>query len=901
MGRENPENDRDEMELIPSDSRELASEKAYTCQNCGSVFNRDKAFCPACGLGIQDMQQPARYEGYTAEIGMETGSRSVRIFALLSLILGIAGPLALGVGWLLAIIFGFTALNLMRSRGGFSKEKKLAVWGISLGFFWPTAFFILFSLYSYGRASERIISRNETAVADLLTDTAVAQRFIKSGHFIRHEGRNLYASTEELLSIEHRLIPESLDGYVSGYDIQMRVKPAEGFQVTAHPERYGSTGRKSFYIDETGELRGDDIKADRTFRSWTTLPRLRDNPVYDDYDNLIAESLIFLSRRLAEEGEFERARNILSGIRTEYYMMPAAARVDEALESLERHVYEEGSRQGYRKALAMLEEGRLRDALTKLKRVKSNYEDAVIIPEVNAKIAEVEDGISLILEAEARALFELAEEFEKTGDYDSAVEKYQKIVRELDSTSYYERASSLIKAVEARKLEKRAEDLFSDIAGLKIEDSYSEAISAVNSLMNHYAQTDFVQKNMQRLQVILSTAIGEREKDNAIRAFQQANFNAAIQAGESAVEANPALREKIVPIIMHSYLRRAESLYSNQAFAEAVPYYESWMELADYSDTAEYANYLESRYNVARDKFLEGSYEEAKGRLEGLERHFGRRDEFWYMLGSISALEKDYSIAITRLRRSVSINPDNHDAWYIKAMSKLYFVQEKEDELKELLGQLFSLKRGAPLFYDINTQVTGLHSKDLEIRQLAARTGGDEAAQRRRAGLRAERDRHEAQTRQRMIAIGDSIRNNNDIREKVTDTAGLISDAYNEINSHILRTPPGRRGRSRSEFVSLFRRKRQGFEGYLKLERGLNQEMRLEENAMLNLEFALNKFAQERSFDSELRDMFRLREGITQLGMQRSIEEGREELLRAIELKISVEEHITQAVRAGRN
>ena len=904
MEHENPENDReeDEKELVPSDSRELTYNKAYTCQNCGSVFNKDKVFCPTCGLSIQDMQQPARYDGYTAEIGIHAGggSRSARIFALLSLILGIAGPLALGIGWLLAIIFGFTALNLMKTRGSFSREKKMAVWGISLGFFWPVAFFILFSLYSYGRTSERIISRNEAEVENLLTEIAVAQRFVKSGHFIKHEDRNLYAEKEELLKIEHRLIPESMDDYVSGYYIQMRVKPDEGFHATAHPARYGATGRRSFYIDETGVLRGDDVKADRSFHGWTALPRLRDHSVYDDYDNLIAESLIYRSRSLASRGEFETARDILSEIRTEYYMMPAAARVDEAIQSLERHVYEEGARQGYREALSLLEENRLRDALSKLKRVKGHHEDAVIIPEVSAKIAEVEDRISSLLEAEAKNLFEQAEEFEKKGDYDKAIEKYRKIVGELDSTSYYERAANSITSVESRKLEKRAEDLFSEIAGLNIEESYSEAISAANSLVNHYSETDFVKSNLQRLQGILNAAIGEREKNNAIRASQQANFNAAIQAGESAIEANSALREKIIPIVRHSYLRRAESLYSNQAFAEAIPYYENWMQIADYSGTAEYANYLESRYNVARDKFMEGSYEEAKGRLEGLERHFGRRDEFWYMLGSISALEKDYSMAITRMRRSVSINPDNHGAWYLKAMSKLFFVQEKEDELKELMGQLFSLKRGAALFYDINSLVTGINAKDLEIRHLAAGTGGGEAGERRRARLPAERDAFEAETRTKMIEFSERLRANNEVRRKVADTAGLISDAYNEINSHILRTPPGRRGRSRSEFVSLFRRKRQGFEGYLKLERGLNQEMRLEENAMLNLEFALNKFAQERSFDSELREMFRLREGITQMGMQRSIEEGREELQRAVELKIPVEEHIAQAVRAGR-
>lgn len=896
MDYNSPEDNRDEMELVPSESRELSYDKAYTCTNCGSVFNKDKVFCPSCGLSIQELQQPARQDGYTAEIGVQPGTgRSARIFALLSLILGIAGPLALGVGWLLAIIFGFTALNLIRAVGGFRRERKFAVWGISLGFFWPVAFFIIFSLYSYSIASERAIARNEADVQNVLIDAAVAQKFIKSGHFLEDEGKNLYAKPEEMLEIDHRLVPDSFDGHVSGYYIQMRVKPDEGFEVIAHPDRYGKTGRKSFYIDESGILRGDDIKADMSFYRWTALPRQRDNPIYDDYDNLIVENLISLARRLArEERDFERAAAILSEIRTEYYMIPAAAGVDEARESLERHVYEENARRRYREALSILDEDRLRDALSKLKHVKSSFEDAAIIPDVKSRITEVESSISSLLEDEAKELFEKAGELEKKGEYDGAIEKYKKIVSELDSTSYYERASNLIEAVESRKREKRAEDLFTEIASLNIEESYSEAISAANSLLDRYSETEFVQKNIRRLRGILDAAAGEREKHNAIRAFQQGNFNAAIQAGESAVESNPALREIITPIIRHSYLKRAESLFANQAYEEAVPYYESWMKLADYNNTPEYANYLSSRFNAAKNKFEAGDYQEAKEGLEGIERHFRRDAEFWYMLGSIHALEKDYSAAVPMLGRSLSIDENNPDAWYKKALCRMVFLQREEDELKELMDRLFGLKRGVHLFNDINSLANGLNAKDLEIKHLAAGSGGGEAGERRRARLLAERDSFESETRMKIFDLAETIEANNQLRSEVISAATGIYDMYNEINSDIMRIPSGRRDRRRRSLIAQFRRKRADFEGYFKLERGLNQELRLEENAMLNLEFALNKFSQERSFESELREMSRLRESITHMGMQRSVDEGREGVMSAVSRKISVEEHISQ-------
>ena len=137
----NEKNDKDEkgnQGNFPdaSTSRELTEQKAVTCANCGKVFNREKIFCPVCGLRYsEDANLPSEIP--VIQQGFEQPGRSSRVFALLSLILGIAGPLALGIGWLLAIIFGFTSLNVMRTRGGFPRDRKLAVWGTTLGFLWP--------------------------------------------------------------------------------------------------------------------------------------------------------------------------------------------------------------------------------------------------------------------------------------------------------------------------------------------------------------------------------------------------------------------------------------------------------------------------------------------------------------------------------------------------------------------------------------------------------------------------------------------------------------------------------------------------------------------------------------------------------------------------------------------
>ncbi|MEO8574387.1 MAG: hypothetical protein ABI481_10490 [Pyrinomonadaceae bacterium] len=48
--------------------------------------------------------------------------------------------------------------------------------------------------------------------------------------------------------------------YKHGYlfEVKLTVKPTPGFQVYGWPEQYGVTGRLSFFIDQTGVLRGGD-------------------------------------------------------------------------------------------------------------------------------------------------------------------------------------------------------------------------------------------------------------------------------------------------------------------------------------------------------------------------------------------------------------------------------------------------------------------------------------------------------------------------------------------------------------------------------------------------------------------------------------------------------------------
>jgi len=96
--------------------------------------------------------------------------------------------------------------------------------------------------------------------------------------------------------------------------------------------------------------------------------------------------------------------------------------------------------------------------------------------------------------------------------------------------------------------------------------------------------------------------------------------------------------------------------------------------------------------------------------------------------------------------------------------------------------------------------------------------------------------------------------------------------------------------------MRLFHAKRRESAGYAKISRALNQENFLETNSMFVLRHILPKFSDSLSFESELRDMERLKEGIGRMRMNADFEEGYEALNKSTAIKIPAQVYL-QSVR----
>jgi hypothetical protein len=93
-----------------------------------------------------------------------------------------------------------------------------------------------------------VIVANETAALARLHSIVTAEEsyMAETSH---------YGSLDDLIS--HDYIRDPSQGKLTGYRFDVRVT-AIGFEVTAVPEKYGITGNRSFYIDQSNVTRAAD-------------------------------------------------------------------------------------------------------------------------------------------------------------------------------------------------------------------------------------------------------------------------------------------------------------------------------------------------------------------------------------------------------------------------------------------------------------------------------------------------------------------------------------------------------------------------------------------------------------------------------------------------------------------
>ena len=163
--------------------------------------------------------------------------------SLVSFISGL-GPLLLGIGWLLGIILGFVSLANIRRRGGLLKDKRMAVWGINLGFAWVVIAFGLLAWRGWVGGVESTIPPGRAERPRGARAIRVTEYYARYGCFSRTNGNGApeYGSLEALAKVAALLghaRPRARPARLRARDGPRRRRAA--FSATPSRESYGRT------------------------------------------------------------------------------------------------------------------------------------------------------------------------------------------------------------------------------------------------------------------------------------------------------------------------------------------------------------------------------------------------------------------------------------------------------------------------------------------------------------------------------------------------------------------------------------------------------------------------------------------------------------------------------------
>lgn len=240
--------------------------KSVKCSECGFVGWADAEACKKCGVAltpetIDNSYQPPR-AGYAYQPGGQPlfQGQVKKGLAIASLALGIANMFTLGflgLGIVVGIILSIVALTRIRRNPAAYGGRELAIAGlvtnvVSMVVIVPLAIIAAIAIPNFMAA--RRAANEGSAIQSIRTIHSA-----ESTYQARHES---YGTLEQL--VEEYLIPTELStGTRNGYKFKVDLSQEgadglAGFEAVGVPADYPSSGRHSFYVDETGVIRASD-------------------------------------------------------------------------------------------------------------------------------------------------------------------------------------------------------------------------------------------------------------------------------------------------------------------------------------------------------------------------------------------------------------------------------------------------------------------------------------------------------------------------------------------------------------------------------------------------------------------------------------------------------------------
>ena len=261
--------------------------KSTNCVECGFVGWSDDN-CKACGAPLgqrsHDLPSPAPIYSshYDQPDQQEEGPK--KGMAIAALVLGIIGFFTigiLGVGAIVGTVLACVAMSRAKREPWQYGGRSLAIAALVLNILSLVSFVpmgIIAAIAVPNLLASRRAANEGSAQSSLRTLHSAEATYQAT------RGQGKYGTLSELAAeglIDSRLASGTKNGYVFTVELTTSDLNYPGFEVVGVPMTYGSTGIRSFYIDETGVIRAGDNSGGPATKMDPPVNNYNDNDFYD--------------------------------------------------------------------------------------------------------------------------------------------------------------------------------------------------------------------------------------------------------------------------------------------------------------------------------------------------------------------------------------------------------------------------------------------------------------------------------------------------------------------------------------------------------------------------------------------------------------------------------------------
>lgn len=232
--------------------------RSTKCVQCGFVGWSDLENCKACGAPLNQGSGSLPPAGGYYSSGRDSEGEQKGL-AIAALVLGIISFITfglLGVGAIVGIVLAVKAMGRVSREPWRYGGRSMAIAGLVLSITSLTSAFglgIVMAITVPNLLASYRAANEGSAIHSLRTLHEAEATFQST------VGNGNYGTLEELNAanlVDVKLATGTRNGYT--FTVTVDNENLGSFAVTAVPETYGSTGIRSFYIDETGIIRGAD-------------------------------------------------------------------------------------------------------------------------------------------------------------------------------------------------------------------------------------------------------------------------------------------------------------------------------------------------------------------------------------------------------------------------------------------------------------------------------------------------------------------------------------------------------------------------------------------------------------------------------------------------------------------